>query len=243
VSLGKLPLTTALVALLAGAVLFGRSTVSLTQLSTFHVHGIVRYYNGSPASASDVAFEGQGISKTVQTDDKGYYKTDLPLDSFTMTARRVLRPNLIFVYKRPLFRVSSVKNVSMNATFPSNSSCDLVTVDGHMPTEEDARNACEGRDLFSIPSEGNDPFQLSIQYATRRPSGRKFEYSAVKALKIRIFVACSLFTLQADHVAYDEQTRTLEANGDVVVERADGTIQNADSRKFKINDGQVTPIP
>jgi hypothetical protein len=232
-----------LVALLACAVSFGQSAVSLAQLSIFHVRGIIRYYNGSPASAADVDFEGEGISKTVQTDDKGYYETDLPLGSFTMTARKVLRPSLIFVYKRPLFSVASVTSVRLNATFSANSSCDLVTIDGHMPTEEDARNACGGTDLFPIPSENNDPFQLSIQYATRRPVGRRFEYSVFNASTARIFVAYNLFTLQAKYVAYDEQNRTLEARDDVVVERADGTIQNADLLRFKINDGQVTPIP
>jgi hypothetical protein len=243
VSLGKLSFTSRLVALLACALSFGRTTVSLTQLSTFHVRGIIRYYNGSPASAADVVFEGEGVAKTAQTDDKGYYETELPLGSFTMTARKVLRPSLIFVYKRPLFRVPSAANVSLNATFPSGSSCDLVTADGHMPTEEDARNACGGTDLFSVPSENNDPFQLSIQYGTRRPIGRKFEYGVIKALNIRILVAYNLFTLQADHVAYDEENRILEASGDAVVERADGTTQNADLMRFKINDGQVTPIP
>ena len=61
-----------------------------------------------------------------------------------------------------------------------------------------------------------------------------------------VFVAYNLFTLRADHVDYDAQTRTLQATGNVVIVNAGGETQRVDfPRTFKIEQtGQsFTPLP
>ena len=118
-------------------VLCGLSFASLAQSAGFRVHGIIRFWNNSPAAGAEVTFEGEGTSKTVRTDSEGHYETSLPMGTFTMTARQPLGRALTFVYRRPPFRVVSAADVSMNATFPSYSSCDLVSTDGHEITAED----------------------------------------------------------------------------------------------------------
>jgi hypothetical protein len=203
---------------------------------------MVRFYEGSPVAGAAVKIEGEQISASVTTDAQGLYETDLPAGLYTMT---VSGPPMVKVqYLRPLFRVSS--NISMNINFVSMSSCDLAIVDGHFPTGEDARNACEGTDLYSIPDQHSLAFQLSIQYGTRRPNDARFEYSCrwnPRDSKGCVFVAYNLFTLLADHVVYDSRARTLLATGNVVLERTDGTKQNADSMTFHLENGEAVPMP
>lgn len=244
-----------LVAFLACATLFGQSAVPETRLQTFHIQGAIRYYNDSSVPGAAVTFEGNNISKTASADKNGFYETDLPIGIYTMTAQDLSK--LHYKYVRPPFRVTSSTSVTLNVTFYAGSSCDLKS-----PTPEDVRNGCEGVDLFPLPSKDNVPFQLSIQYSSRQPIDRRCEYSGLKVslrpigrgdkysslktpadLKIRVFVAYNLFTLQAYHVVYDVEGRTLEATGDVVATNADGATQRADSMTFKIENGEANPLP
>jgi hypothetical protein len=191
----------------------------------------------------------------VSADKNGFYETDLPAGIYTMTAQDLSK--LHYKYVRPPFLVASSTGVTLNVTFYAGLSCDLKS-----PTPEDVRNACEGIDIFPIPSKDNVPFQISIQYSSRRPTDRGCEYSGLKIsvrpigrgddysspktpadLKIRVFVAYNLFTLQADEVVYNVQSQTLKATGHVVVENADGTTHSADAMTFKIENGQATPLP
>jgi len=244
-----------LVTLIACASSFGQSAVPITELQTFHIKGEIRYYNDSPVPGAGVTFEGDNISQTVAADKNGFYETDLPVGIYTMTAQDL--PKLHYKYVRPLFRVASSTSVTLNVTFYAGLSCDLKSL-----TPGDVRNACEGIDLFPIPSKDNVPFELSIQYSSRRPTDRGCEYSGLKTflrpigrgdkysslktpaeLNIRVFVAYNLFTLRADDVVYDVRSRTLEATGNVVSVNADGVARRADSTTFKIENGQVTPLP
>jgi hypothetical protein len=226
-------------------VLCGLSFASLAQSAGFRVHGIIRFWNNSPAAGAEVTFEGEGTSKSVRTDSEGHYETSLPMGTFTMTARQPLGRALTFVYRRPPFRVVSAADVSMNATFPSYSSCDLVSTDGHEITAEDGRNFCEGTDLYSIPSKEQYSFQLSIQYGTRHPNEQKIEYYGRKlgTGTTRVLVAYDCFTVQADHVEYDEQKRILEASGNVVVDGPDGTTQNTQAIRFALTNGEASLLP
>ena len=250
----KLTSLTMVVVLLACTALFGQSAPPVTSPQTFHIQGEIRYYNNSPTPGAGVTFEGDNISKTVSADKNGFYETDLPVGIYTMTALDLSK--LHYKYVRPPFRVGSSTNVTLNVTFYAGLSCDLKS-----PTEEEVRNDCEGVDLFPIPSKDNVPFQLSIQCSSRRPIDRGCEYSGLKTslrpigrgdkysslktpadLKIRVFVAYNLFTLQADDVVYDVSGRVLKATGNVVVENADGATQRADSITLKIENGQATPL-
>jgi hypothetical protein len=231
------------VASLSWASLFGQSTSNAPHARTFHVSGLIGYSGDFPAPAVEVTFKGEGISKTIQSDDQGFYETELPLGSFTMIARKTFNRRSSLVYERPLFRVNSPVAVTLTVTFPTASSCDpVIGPSGVVPTAEEIRDYCGATDLYSIPSEDNTPFQLSIQYDSRHRADGKIEYNGEKIQNIsaQVFVAYNLFGLKADHVVYDEHHRTLEATGNVLVQHPNGKIQRSDSLRFRIQNGEAS---
>ena len=57
-----------------------------------------------------------------------------------------------------------------------------------------------------------------------------------------VFVAYNLFTLRAERVVYDVQSKTLQATGNVVTVDADGATRRADSMTLEIENGRVTGL-
>jgi hypothetical protein len=243
-----------LVTLLGCAVLFGRSASPVTPLLTFHIDGTIQDYDGVPASGAEVTFQSDKTSKTVNADDRGFYEAVLPVGLYTMTtlytgstqnpsvpllgkARRFTKK-----YQHPLFRVSSRTKVTLNVTFETEMSCDPPFRKGHMATPKDFQHICGGTELFSIPSDDNIPFQLSIRYQGWRRDDQGFTYSDLKIPMFHdpVFVVYNLFTLRADKVVYDVKNQTLEATGNVLAGSSDGTAHHADSMIFKIENGEAT---
>jgi len=241
--------TIILVALLACATSFGQSAAPVTELPTFQVRGTIRAFNDSAVRGAGVTFESQKISVTVSSDKSGSYEANLPVGLYTMTAKPVER--YLQRYRRPLFRVASPTSLTFNITLgPAGPFCDSKKpmLDQPLQAADDGVRICGGGDSFPAPSQDQDkvPFDLFIQYETRRPTDRGYTYNTGEHLpgsQSLVFVAYNLFTLQADHIVYDVQRSTLEAMGDVVVENADGTTQRADSMTFKIENGEATLLP
>lgn len=233
-----------IIPILLWATTFGQLADPAKQGQTFHAHGVVQLFTGKPVAGADVKFVAAGNSTTVTTDEKGIYDADLPLGLYTMTVLKVVNRNLVYSYQRPLFRVAGPSLVTLDVSFAAMMSCDLV-FDSRQPppTEEVTRGACEGTDRYPVPSKENVPYELSIQYGTRRPADKGYEYRSLRLGQqpaIRVFVAYNLFTLLADDVSYDVESHALIATGKVVVEKTDGGIQLADSMTFKIEDGKAT---
>jgi hypothetical protein len=214
-------------------------------LLAFHIQGNIRSYADTPISSAEVTFKGDVITMIVSSDENGFYTAKLPVGLYTMTVKPVQRS--LQRYRRPLFRATSPTSLTFNITLdPAGPFCDIKKpVPGQPPPADDDVRICGGADSFQVPSQDEVPFDLYIQYETRRPTERGYTYNTGDHLpgsQSAVFVAYNLFTLQADHVVYDVRDRTLEATGNVIVESSDGTVQHDDSLIFKIENGEATPL-
>src|ERR1700721_3800053 len=224
-----------LILLLPFGTAFGQVVIPVTE--TFHVRGTITDETTAVIPRAKVKFHSKQIGKTVTTNERGVYETDLPFGNYTMTAEVLgFRP-----YHRPLFRVTSPKIVNFDFTLPVQGTCDLTIVgtDGGTATPEDTRAAeeefCLREDFFSIPSSDGVPFQVWIRYVRHNDSGGRYVYSGQKQPNYDpVFVAYNLFSLRADEVTYDAKSRTITATGSVVVAYESGLISRAVSVAFKI---------
>lgn len=242
----RITVRTMVVAFLACGTLFGQSAAPVTEIRTFQVRGTIRNFNDSAVRGVEVTFESPKTSITVSSDSNGFYEAKLPDGLYTMTAKPVQR--YLQSYRRPLFRALSPTGLTFNITLgPPGPFCDVgKPVPGQPPPADDGVRICGGADSFPIPSQDKIPFDLYIQYETRRPTNEGYTYNTGEHLpgsQSAVFMAYNLFTLQADHAVYDVQDRTLEAMGNVVVSNADGSTKRADSMKFRIEDGAATELP
>lgn|GEM_PF-2239229 len=242
----KLTFTVMLVALLACVTLFGQSPAPVTEIQTFQARGTIRAFNDSAVRGAEVTFQSQKTSITVSSDSSGFYEANLPDGLYTMTAKPVQR--YLQRYRRPLFRSESPTRLTFNITLGlPGPFCEFVKpLPGQPPPADDGVRICGGADSFPVPSQDKIPFDLYIQYETRRPTNQGYTYNTGEHLPFsqrEVFVAYNLFTLQADHAVYDVQDRILEATGNVVVSDADGSTKRADSMKFRIEDGAATELP
>jgi hypothetical protein len=235
-------LSTVLLVLLACGTFFGQSQE--TNLQTFHICGTIRNYFDVSVPGAKVTFKGAKFSKTVYADKGGFYETDLPVGLYDMTVQPP--EHNLGASRRPLFLVMASTSITLNATLSPAESCDPVMPSpGHTRPPDDGVRMCAGLDSFPVPSEGV-PFQLVIQYQTRRIVDNVYAYNVSNRLpdsKMPVFVAYNLFSLQADNVEYDPQSRTLKATGNVIEEGAYGATHNAGSMSFKIGSGEGIPLP
>jgi hypothetical protein len=244
-SVHKFTFITMLAAFLACATLFGQSVASVAPVQIFHAHGTVRVYPGDALPQAQVRFENEKFSKTVYTDKAGLFEANLPVGLYTMT----VDPPMLGLkrYRRPLFQVESPTDLTLDAILLPGVSCSPVMPKGsdRIPNRDESQDACGGLDSFRVPSDDGVPFELFIDYPVRQRADRGNVYSSrdLPGLKIPVLVAYNLFTLRAERVVYDVQGRTLDATGKVVVERADGTTQSAESMALKIESGEATPLP
>jgi len=232
-----------LVTLMACATLWGQDVDY--GLPVVHVQGTIRTYDRSPVPGAEVTFKGDAITMIVSTNEKGFYKTVLPVGFYSMTVDPLKRG--FKEYRRPLFRVASSTSLTLDAFLYVGVSCDLVVAEGsnHTATQDETQDACGGLDFFAAPSGDGDQFQLFIDYPSRQRTDRETVYRSriSQGFKTPVLVAYNLFTLQADEVVYDVQSRILRATGNVVATNADGIARGADSMTFKIENGQATPLP
>ena len=245
VSLIRLASLTALLGLLACATSFGQSATPVAQSHSPNVHGTIRLdpYDVAPRVA--VTFTEGNDSTTVFTGKNGFYETNLPVGFYTMTVHQV--PHGFKEYRRPLFRVASSTMLKIDVTLGAGVPCDPAVPVGseHVTTAEEAEDSCGGSAFFSVPSSDGIPYQLFINYPSRQRNAQASIYrsSTSSGSKTRVCVIYNLFSLEADSVTYDENTRTLTATGNVVAENADGSPQHAGSTTFEFENGQATPLP
>jgi hypothetical protein len=223
--------------------LLAQMTTPSTQIQTFHVRGTVRDSTGAPIRETKVkvTFRSASLSQTVSTNDAGAYEADLPLGVYNMSVDALqFRP-----YRRPAFRVTSPINVTINATLPHNPQ---VTMREYGPTAEEraaARNITyyDG-DFFSVPADDGAPFRLYISYVKRIRTDYSYDYVGDNSPPYDdpVFAAYNLFSLQANTVLYDMESRRLDARGNVVVEDESGK-RSGDSMSFKIENGRAIALP
>lgn len=234
--------TATLAALLIHAPSFGQSVDPTTQPKTFHVGGTITSSSGYPVDGAKVTFHRSGFSRTVVTNNKGIYEADLPLGDYSMTIK-----SLVFrVCHRPLFRVASPTRITFDfALHPTPIGTD-VPYDNRDPKMWDSvlyDISSYGEEFLAAPSGDGVPFQLYVHYVSRSQIEHTYTYAGLNysPYKNPVFVAYNLFSLQADKVEYDAQSRTLAANGNVVVMNESGVTHRAESIMLKIANGQAVP--
>ncbi len=241
--MARLLLLILLVALLPCESFFGQAAAPVAQPQTFHVRGTVKDPVEAVVPKIKVTFQADQLTKTVTTNDNGVYEADLPLGEYTMTVQaRGFNP-----YRRPLFRVTSPTNAVLNATLRTGNPCgDMIVTDGSGgPATDEQTEAvsamCRREDIFTIPTADATKFQLSIRYGIRESNGSRYSYRREKTDQYGapVLVAYNLFSLQADEVYFDEQSRTLEASGNVIVEDDLDTSAPVQSLTLKMVDGRV----
>ena len=212
---------------------------------TFHVQGTVKDQSGALVPRANIAFHSKQLDKTVTTNDRGFYETDLLFGSYTMLAEVLgFRP-----YRRPLFSVTSNETINFDFTLAVSDTCDIVVVrnDGGTPTPADweaaTKELCLREDSFPIPSTDGLPFQLLIRYGRHQAFSDQHLYTGKKIPNDDpIFVAYNLFSLQADEVVYVASDRTVRATGNVVAEDESGLTDSAEHMTFKIENGHAIRV-
>lgn len=213
---------------------------------TFHVRGkIVDSYTA--IAGAEVKFEGSNTTETVSSDRQGFYRTELPVGTYSMTVT-----NGAAYYKRPLFRVSSPKTIVLDVTLSRLvRSCDpgvigVTRPDGMAYTEtvgtpDDLRDKCGGWDRFPIFSGKGGSFELFVRYDSRRRNDGRRVYDS--GFRSPVLVAFNLFTLTADHVTFDITSRTLVATGNVTTTNGSAGSTRTNSAKFRIGPARVLRLP
>jgi hypothetical protein len=228
--------------LLVCPMLLAQSATPATQVRTFHVRGTIKDSTGGAVRDTkvNVTFQNDKLSVTVPTNESGIYEVDLPFGVYTMSANgsygALFRP-----YRRPEFRVMSPINITLNATLAHTSR--LIARYGPSPVVTASDITHYDGDFFSIPSEDGEPFRLYISYVKRVRSDYYYDYTGDNEPPYEdfVFAAYNLFSLQANTVHYDMESRRLEAHGNVVVEDESGQ-HRAYSMTFRFENGKAIPV-
>ena len=213
----------------------GFGQVAPTRTETFHVEGTIKDRLGAVIPGATITFQSEKLSRTVTTNNIGFYEAVLPLGEYTMTAQsQGFRP-----YRRPLFRVASPLSVRFEIILPIEKNINRVVVG----TDPGPPPYC-GEESFSVPSKEGVPFQLYIRYGgLRSTTGETLEYRGDKtAYDDPVFVAYNLFSLQAERVIYDVKNRTMEATGNVVLADESGKTRHVDEINLRFDNGQAAAV-
>lgn len=235
------------VLLLLSCELFARPSSLAGQTQTFHIKGRITDRHGAVVPDAKVAFVGEKTTKSVSTNVAGLYEAELPFGSYIMTAQF---PGFR-TYRRPLFRVTSPAVLNFDVAFSVLKEVYRITVSGPAPSgarsqETHPPNASSyyGEDFFPIPAKDGTPFQIYISYLGRNSADGVYTYTGGGiSEEDPIFCAVDLMSLEADRVVFFEKSHRLEATGHVIVTKADGTIERADSIKLSVDHGSAVELP
>jgi len=242
----RLAFATSLMIFLLCAALSGQATPA-AQVRTFHVRGTVRDSTRAPIreARAQVTFRSAKLSQIVSTNDLGTYETDLPLGIYTMNVEALQFRS----YRRPEFRVVKPINITINVVLarvpPAHTAVFNREYGFVPPRREGASNITyHDGDFFSIPSDDGVPFRLYISYVKRIRTDYSYDYAGDcdPPYDDPVFVAYNLFSLRANTVLYDMESRRLDARGNVVVEDESGK-RSAASMSFRVENGRVMALP
>ena len=209
---------------------------------TFHVQGTIDDIRNDVVPHVQVHFVGDNEDRTLVTDDKGFYQTDLPLGIYTMTAASPpVGPNHAFLFTKYIrfFQVLSPSTITLNGSLYPTYACDGVW--GGKEPEEAYKDSCGGEDSFPLPSKDGVPLRLDIRYVQRQRGETLVSYSSNTVVSRPVLVAYNLFALQADSVDYNRAEGTIRAYGHVIFEDQSGPSRAA-SASFKLADGKATRV-
>jgi hypothetical protein len=220
------------------AILFAQAGAVSSALGTFHMQGTVTDPNGAVVPNVKVVFRNGSSQINLITNETGLYQTDLRPGLYTMTAQFLG----FKTYHRPLFRVESGGNATLDIRLQLPRCGDMVIVPTTDAAIDAATEFCRHEDTFSLPGKKGDGFAISIQYESRTSIRNGYVYEgAGPPARQPIFLAYNLFSLCADHLVYDVKQKTIEASGNVSVQD-ESVQQKADSMTFKFKEGQVVRL-
>jgi hypothetical protein len=220
----------------------GQSGSRVAPRQAFHVQGTIEDQIGAVIPHVEVHFVGDNADRTVTADESGFYHTDLPVGTYTMTATvPPSGPNHKSLFRKYIrfFRVPSATTIMLNGYMYPIYSCDGVWVG--KDAEELHKDSCGGEDSFAVPSKDGVPLRLDIRYERRERGEKLVSYSSTTIVPWPVLVTYNLFSLQADSVDYCAADGTIRAYGHVIIEDQSGQTRAA-STAFKFNDGQATRI-
>jgi Carboxypeptidase regulatory-like domain len=206
--------------------------------ATFHVKGAITDPYDAVVPHMQIKFQSKLFDKTVTANDVGAYEADLDVGEYSMTAT-----NNFLKTRRIQFRAASPTSLTVNgAAYPRRLTCDIVV--GGADAANATKDICGGEDSFEIPSDDGTFLHLYVQFEKRKRGDEEYVYRSAKNtsgdLITPVFVDC--FSLQADEVTYDLNTRILKASGNVGVTDASGATERFDSASFKIENGRLKPL-
>jgi hypothetical protein len=235
-------------ALLMTTLSHGQGALASGHLESFHVRGTITDQMRAVVPGTTVLFRSDDVSRVVSVNNSGFYETDLPFGTYSMTAQAPPRYRLYGEYSRPIFRVTSPLSIVLNGTLPTGShSCDISWDRSAPPQDPDelqdaVKNLCGGEDNFATTPQNGSSFKIYIRYSQRRPfnnGGYAYSSHRLGPTSTPVFVAYNLFSLQAKEVTYDPQDGVLAAQGDVVVADASGKEQRFESARFRMEAGEA----
>jgi hypothetical protein len=238
-------LTHGTVLLAFGAVLLGQSA---KLPSTLHIKGSMTQC-GKKTPHFWVAFRGD-TTKTVRADDAGAYEVDLPPGSWTAITVAVATETADGAsLSRPRhFRVTAPGSLMLNLNLRPPVMCDLaiITPNGQPATPERTSGrdqACWGEKSFQVPSADGVPFEVDLFGLDSGWNNGWDPCSTNHENKMphREFATYNLLSVEANKIAYDENRRSLEARGDVVIEDESGE-HKAQAITFYIQNGRAFTV-
>lgn len=220
--------------------------IPASQPQTFHVKGTITDATGAVFTRAEIAFHSTGFDKTIVTNQAGVYETDLPLGIYRVSGdyKQMARN-----YIRPLLRAGAPTRITLDVTLhPMRTSCDIEIAGGDPDQREETfKSACGGEDFFPDSPDRDSLRRICIRYPKRKATNDGYVYGGARVsafdFDMPVLVEYDLFSLQATQVIYDAKTRTIRANGDVVVVDELGATQHAASLTFKLDNGKATPLP
>lgn len=231
-----------LCAMALSGIAWEQSNKTAAAAATFRVEGTIDDPLNAAIPHVEVHFTGDNADRTLIVDDKGFYQTDLPVGTYTMTAAvppsGPNRTSLFTQYVR-FFRVPSPMTVRLNGTLYVTHTCDGVWIG--KDADEGYQDDCGGEDSFPFPSKDGVPLRLEIHYVRRKRGEPLVSYRSDTVVQRPVLVAYNLFDLQADSVDYNAADGTIRAYGHVIFEDQSGQAR-AGSAAFKFNDGTADRV-
>src|SRR5579862_2750203 len=136
----------------------------------FHFEGQVWAAGSYPATSAVVTFKNHQSYRTTTT-EKGLFSVELPVGVYSVD---VDPQKTIHKYLGPIFRVTSPMSIKETFFLRPYTDCNYIASG---PTEPEFIT-CGGAQAFPIPSKDGTPFEVLIEYFTRRKISDSYLYSA-----------------------------------------------------------------
>lgn len=196
---------------------------------TFLLSGIVTDITDARMQNAILTIAGDEERKII-ADDEGFYKVELPLGTYTITAWR----GGFCAARRPAFHVLSSANIKFDFTLVS---CPIANVlqikDGQYTGESDVSLVPYKEEMFPVAS-ADKPSDLLIQYGKRSEDENVIQYAGFTSTihyqysedptpvqeqkRLKVIINYNLLTIRAKKVRLNKKTLDLELEGDVVIE-------------------------